>query len=242
MRLCLVHGFTQTGTSWGPVTERLRARGHDVVTPDVAGHGRAAGARADLWGAAELLAREVGPAVWVGYSLGGRVVLHLALARPDVAERLVLVSTTAGIADAAERADRRRADAELADELERDGVAAFVERWLQGPLWATLPRTRAGVEHRLTNTAAGLASSLRLAGTGAQAPLWDRLPEVQAPVLVVAGGADAKFAALGKELAAVMPRASYALIEGAGHAAPWEQPDRFVEVLDAWLRQGGSPP
>jgi 2-succinyl-6-hydroxy-2,4-cyclohexadiene-1-carboxylate synthase len=219
------------------VAEPQRARGYDVVTPDLAGHGRAAGTRADLWGAAELLAREVGPARWVGYSLGGRVALHLALARPEVVDRLVLVSATAGIADAAERAERRRADADLADELERDGVAAFVERWLEGPLWATLPQGRAGVEHRLTNTAAGLASSLRLAGAGAQVPLWDRLRDVGAPVLVVTGGEDAKFGALGKELAAGIPDASHTVLDGAGHAAPWEQPERFVEVLDAWLRQ-----
>ncbi len=242
MRLCLVHGFTQTGGSWGPVADLLRERGHDVVAPDLPGHGRASGARADLWGAAELLAREVGGAVWVGYSLGGRVVLHLALSRPDVVRGLVVVSTTAGIADAGERARRRHDDTVLAGTIGRDGVAAFIERWLAGPMWATLPRERAGVEHRLTNTAAGLASSLRLAGTGAQEPLWARLGEVAAPALVVTGALDTRFTALGKELTAALPSASMATIAGAGHAVPWEQPDAFVEALDAWLRQAAPQP
>ncbi len=235
MRLCLVHGFTQTGASWGPVADRLRARGHDVVTPDAAGHGQASDVRADAWGAAELLAREVGEAYWVGYSMGGRLVLHVALAHPSAVAGAVLVSTTAGIADDDERAARRRDDEALAADVEREGVPAFVERWLDRPLWATLARERAGVEHRLTNTAAGLASSLRLAGTGAQEPLWDRLGRVTVPVLVVTGGEDAKFTSIGERLAAALTGATLATIPGAGHAVPWEQPDAFVDAVDAWL-------
>ena len=237
MRLCLVHGFTQTGASWGPVASRLRDAGHDVVTPDVAGHGAASAVRADAWAAATLLADEVGPTVWIGYSMGGRIVLHLALSRPADVQRLVLVSTTAGIADPAERATRRKADEALADDVERDGVAAFVDGWLRNPMWATLPADAAGLEHRLGNTAGGLASSLRLAGTGAQEPLWDRLATVTAPTLVVTGELDAKFDAIGVALTAGLPDASRAVIAGAGHAAPWERPEDFAGVVDRWLRQ-----
>jgi 2-succinyl-6-hydroxy-2,4-cyclohexadiene-1-carboxylate synthase len=247
VRLCLVHGFTQTGASWGPIADALRARGYDVATPDVAGHGRASDARADLWGAAELLTREAretreaGEGVWVGYSMGGRVVLHLALAHQALVQRLVLVSTTAGIADEAERARRRHEDDDLAAAVERDGVAAFVERWLDGPLWATLPRDRAGVEHRLANTPAGLASSLRLAGTGTQEPLWPRLAEVRVPVLVVTGGEDAKFTSVGRALVAALPHGTLVTIEAAGHAVPWERPEAFVDAVVGWLTRSGSP-
>jgi 2-succinyl-6-hydroxy-2,4-cyclohexadiene-1-carboxylate synthase len=192
---------------------------------------------ADLAGTAHLLAEEVGKANWVGYSMGGRVALHVALVRPDVVDRLVLVSTTAGIDDERDRRARREADEALAGDIERDGVPAFIERWLEGPLWATLPKERAGIPSRLVNTAAGLASSLRRAGTGTQEPLWDRLPEITAPTLVVTGELDARFAALGDRLAAGLPAASRATLPGAGHAAPWEQPEAFVALLDDWLSQ-----
>jgi len=237
VRLCLVHGFTQTGASWGPVASRLRDAGHEVITPDVAGHGSASAVCADAWESAAQLADAVGPAVWVGYSMGGRIVLHLALARPEVANRLVLVSTTAGIADPAERAARRDADEALAAAVERDGVPDFVDRWLRGPLWATLPRDAAGIEHRLANTASGLASSLRLAGTGAQQPLWDRLGTIRAAALVVTGELDAKFGALGARLATALPHGSHTIVAGAGHAVPWEQPGVFAAAVDEWLRQ-----
>ena len=238
MRLALVHGFTQTGASWDGIRTALRARGHDVVCPDAPGHGSKAAVAADLETGAELLGVEVGRAAWIGYSMGGRLCLHLALARPDLVEGLVLVSTTAGIDDDAERGARRRADDAQADDIERLGVAAFVDRWLRGPLWATLPRDRAGVEHRLSNTVDGLASSLRLAGTGTQIPLWGRLPEIETDVLVVTGGLDAKFDAVGERLARTIgPRASRRTVPNAGHAVPWEQPQAFVDLVDAWVTQ-----
>jgi 2-succinyl-6-hydroxy-2,4-cyclohexadiene-1-carboxylate synthase len=177
----------------------------------------------------------------VGYSLGGRVCLRLALDRPDLVGALVLVGASPGIADAGERAERRAADQALAGELERDGVAAFLDRWLAGPLFATLPAERAGRAERLGNGATGLGAALRLLGVGAQEPLWARLPELAAPVLLVAGELDGKFAGLaGRMAAAVGPNARVALVPGAGHAAHLEQPERFGDLVERFLEEANA--
>jgi pimeloyl-ACP methyl ester carboxylesterase len=140
-----------------------------------------------------------------------------------------------------ERAARRAADEALARDLERDGVAAFLDRWLAGPLFATLPAGRAGRAERLGNSAAGLAAALRLLGTGAQEPLWARLPELAAPVLLVAGELDGKFAGLaGRMAAAVGPNARVALVPGAGHAAHLEQPERFGDLVERFLEEANG--
>jgi 2-succinyl-6-hydroxy-2,4-cyclohexadiene-1-carboxylate synthase len=238
MRLALVHGFTQTGQSWAPVSGLLQG---DVVCPDLPGHGSAADIRADVLGAAHRLADEVGPAIYVGYSMGGRVCLSLAVHYPDVVAGLVLVSTSPGIAGEDERAARRAADEELARQLEADGVAAFTERWLAGPLWATLPRERAGVDVRLTNTAAGLASSLRLAGTGAQPSLWTEITALDVPVLVVTGALDTKFSEIGVRMTASINGATHEVMAGAGHALPWEQPEAFAATVTRWVDHSASP-
>ena len=234
-RLVLVHGFTQTGRSWGPVAADL-SQDHEVVSVDAPGHGGSSDVTADLLAGAELLGRAGGPAIYIGYSMGGRLALHLALARPDLVHGLVLIGATAGIEDEPERAARRAADEQLATELERDGVAQFLERWLAQPLFASLPPEAAGLDDRLRNTAAGLASSLRLAGTGTQQPLWDQLAELSMPVLVVAGERDDKFSAIGSRIAeAIGPNTTFALVPGAGHACHLEQPDEFLPVLRGWL-------
>jgi 2-succinyl-6-hydroxy-2,4-cyclohexadiene-1-carboxylate synthase len=234
----LVHGFTQTGRSWKPVVERLTAT-HQVVTVDAPGHGGSGNIRADLMAGAAQLAAVGGRATYVGYSMGGRLCLRLALDHPDVVARLVLVGATAGLADPLERARRRAADEELADALLAGGdagVESFLQQWLARPLFATLSPSQAGLDARRDNTAAGLASSLRLAGTGAQEPLWDRLAELKMPVLIMAGEQDSKFAAIGRRLvAAIGDNAELHLIEGAGHAAHLEQPEAFTELLRSFL-------
>jgi 2-succinyl-6-hydroxy-2,4-cyclohexadiene-1-carboxylate synthase len=233
VRLCLVHGFTQTGRSWAPIQSRLP----DSVAPDLPGHGTKPDA-ATLTDTARILAREIGPAVWVGYSLGGRVCLHVATDHPEVVQGLVLISTSAGIDDPTERQARRHDDAALADTIEADGVPAFIDRWLAAPMWASLPRDNAGIDARLANSARGLAGSLRLSGAGTQEPLWDRLAEIEKPTLVMTGDLDAKYTAIGARLTAALD-ADRVRFAGTGHALPWERPDTFAATLRAWLTTRG---
>ncbi|MCZ7527244.1 MAG: alpha/beta fold hydrolase [Acidimicrobiia bacterium] len=228
MRVTLVHGFTQTARSWDPVSALLRDR-FEVVTPEVPGG-------LDFAAAAAALGETGGAGTYVGYSMGGRLCLRLALDRPDLVTTLVLVGASPGIADPAQRAARREADERLAAEIERDGVDAFLERWLAQPLFATLPRDAAGLDDRRTHTAGALAETLRRLGTGVMEPLWPRLGELAMPVLLVAGELDPKFAGLAAEMAAAIgPHARVALVPGAGHAVPLEAPDRLAALLTEHL-------
>jgi len=235
-RLVLVHGFTQTGNSWGTIASELAAE-HEVVRVDAPGHGRSSNVHVDQPDGARLLGAVGARAAYLGYSMGGRLALHLALGEPNLVERLILVSTTAGIDDPAERAERRAADGRLATELERDGLEAFLERWLRLPLFSGLRADAAGMELRRRNTVAGLASSLRLAGAGTlDPPLWDRLGSLTMPVLVVAGEVDAKFRALAERLVdEIGAQASLAVVAGAGHAVHLEAPDAFLSTIRPFL-------
>ncbi|MEY2399714.1 MAG: 2-succinyl-6-hydroxy-2,4-cyclohexadiene-carboxylate synthase [Actinomycetota bacterium] len=236
-RLILVHGFTQTAASWDAIEYRLTALGHDVVALDAPGHGSHHDTHLGLWPAADLLAAEGGAGTWVGYSMGGRLALHIALSHPDVVERLVLVGATPGIETAVERIERQASDDLLAEELERDGIEAFLSRWLAQPLFASLPDDSAGMDARRSNTVAGLAASLRLMGTGAQEPLWDRLHEIVAPTMLVVGALDEKFSAIAQRMTAAMPDAHVASLIGCGHACHLEAPDAFVGAVDSFVNE-----
>jgi len=245
-RLVLAHGFTQNAGCWGRFGTRL-ARTHRLVAVDLPGHGASGPAVGDLPDAGRRLVATGGPAAYLGYSLGGRVCLHAAVAHPDQVRRLVLVSTTAGLRAAEERAARRAVDAAWADELDPPGgggdaagrLDRFLDRWLAQPLFATLPTDSAEVAARRRNDPAGLASSLRTGGVGTQEPLWDRLEALTMPVLVVVGAADRRYTDLGRQLVeAVGPTASLAAIAGAGHACHLERPERVAAVVTDFLADG----
>ena len=241
-RVVLLHGFGQTARCWGPLAPAL-ARDHEVVRLDAPGHGGSSGVAADLPTTGRLVAAAGGDAVYLGYSMGARMALHVATEAPGVVRGLVLVGGTPGIEDDGERAARRAADRELAARIRAQGVPAFVERWLDQPLFAGLPAAARFDDERRRNTADGLATSLELAGTGAQAPLWDRLPAIEPPVLVVAGADDAKYAGIARRTAAAIgANARVALVEGAGHSAHLEQSGRFTALVTAWLHEIAWPP
>jgi 2-succinyl-6-hydroxy-2,4-cyclohexadiene-1-carboxylate synthase len=231
----LLHGFTHTGSSWEPVVAALGER-YRSLTPDLRGHGSASDlVPVTLEAVLGDLDALVGPGsvTLVGYSMGGRIALHFALARPEAVARLVLVGASPGLADPREREERRRADAQLAEEIERLGIEEFARRWARTPVLAGLPaqaRERAYAD-RLRNTPAALARALRGLGTGTLPSLWDRLGELRMPVLLLAGESDEKFREIAERMAQSIPSAGTGVVAGAGHAVHLEAPAMVAEFI-----------
>ena len=250
-RVVLLHGFTQGPGSWDPVVAALDPS-HRIVRVTLPGHGPAGSASAQArlpfeaaaGAVADAVAEVAGsePATWIGYSLGGRLALRVALDRPDLVGSLALLGATAGIEDAADRAARVEIDERLAAGLERKGVDQFIDGWLSQALFSRLSRSDAGVEERRLGTVDGLASALRLLGTGAQEPVWARLGEIDVPVLLLAGEHDTKFSALAFRMAAAIgDSAGISFVPGAGHAAHLERPQSVATILNRFLSALPAP-
>jgi 2-succinyl-6-hydroxy-2,4-cyclohexadiene-1-carboxylate synthase len=223
----LVSGFTQTHTAWRPV----RVEGERLL--------RGAPRASSFVEAAHLLEApkaDVGSSTaYAGYSQGGRLSLQLALDHPEAVQRLALVSASPGIADQEARATRRDTDERLAQEIESDGIDAFLERWLAQPLFATLPRERSGIEERRkANTVDWLTYQLRVLGQGVQPSNWDRLAELTMPVLLIVGELDTKYVDIAQRMAMAIPHARVEVVAGAGHACHLERPDVVAHLLASW--------
>ncbi len=191
----------------------------------------------DFPATAEALGHRGGAGVWVGYSLGARLALRIALDRPETVERLVLVSGTAGIEGTVARRDRRAADNELAVSIEANGVDIFLEQWLNQRLFETLPaEANLLSERKRIATVHGLTHQLRGLGQGVQDSLWDRLNELKMPVLILVGQWDLSYNRVATRLAEkIGSRATLVVVEGAGHALPLEQPEVVAHEITEWL-------
>ena len=258
--LLLLHGFTGRGSGWGAHATAF-ARHFRVIVVDLPGHGRTRPsdpvrgvrpARVSVERTADDLATilawaDAAPAHVLGYSLGARIALRLAIVHPASVRRLVLESPSAGIAATEERVARRVADAALADQLERDGMETFVDAWERQPIfggYAAMPAPRA-TRHptarlraeRLSHTPAGLALSLRGAGQGSMEPLHDRLASVRIPTLVIAGALDPIGLARAEMVAAGVPGARLEVVPDAGHMPHLESPARFRSLTLDFLQE-----
>ena len=256
-RTVMAHGFTQTCRVWGSM-DSILATDHELMLVDMPGHGRSGHVIADLTEGAHLLGALGGNAAYLGYSMGARFCLHLALTQPELVSSLVLISGTAGIEDPDARAARRVQDEGLADQLDpllpgdsSGGVGgdspgggqarldSFLRRWLDNPLLSGVPTEADGFAERRRNTGPGLASSLRLAGTGTQLPLWAQLNRLTMPVLILTGEHDDKFTRLGRRMAdAIGENATIVVIAGVGHSPHLQQPALVAEKISAHLGSG----
>ena len=236
-RIVLLHGFTQSRDVWRDVAEHIVA---DLPTThcllvDLPGHGESSSVSADLTTAARLLTELGGPSTYVGYSLGGRVVLQAMVDHPHAVQRAVVVSATAGIDDANDRQQRATADDALAERLERIGIDAFLDEWLAQPIFRDLPVDSAQLATRRKNTVTGLADSLRRCSQGRQYPLWHALAQARQPLLAVAGSRDAKYVALARRLATTAPQGTLRIVDGAGHSVVLERPSDLADEIVYWI-------
>ena len=247
----LLHGFTQSGRSWKETISAM-PQGWRWVVPDLRGHGETRiqpgapvtmdACTADLvmlWDHLGISRTHL-----VGYSMGGRLALHVAVKRPERILSLLTIGAHAGLEDEA-RQERRRADEELAERIERDGLEAFVTYWSALPLFAGIESRGSAVvadlrAERMRNGVDGLAASLRGMGAGAMEPLWNELSRVESPATFVAGQLDPGYIASAKRLAAAVPDGTVEVVPDAGHSVHQERPEALARVLASHLAAAGT--
>lgn len=238
--LYALHGFTETDESW---TETLARDIPGLRCPLLPGHGGRP-CRADnslSQAAADLVATFPNEPVDVlGYSMGGRLAINVALHHPQRVRRLILVSCHPGIRDQQERDTRRRRDESLAQVLEEDGIGPFMAWWETQPaLKPSRPFPAAIAEsvraRRLNQDPIGLASCLRALGGGAMDPVWHRLGELRMPVLLISGASDARYMRIMDEMAAAIPDRRREVVLKSGHAVHRERPQVVAQMVGAFV-------
>jgi 2-succinyl-6-hydroxy-2,4-cyclohexadiene-1-carboxylate synthase len=236
-QVALVHGFTQTSNSMLPLANIISSR-YTVKLVDAPNHGGSSDISLDCNDGADALCATTGGGIYIGYSMGARLCLHAALQHPKQVKALVLISGTAGIEDTEQRVQRRTSDEALADHIERIGTAAFITEWLSRPMFSNLKSTPNDILDRNRSTATSLATSLRLAGAGAQQSLWGSLHSLEMPVLLIAGNQDEAFCDNAKRMKELIgDNATFAIVQNSGHSVHLEQLQDCSEIILNWLDQ-----
>ncbi|TCI20861.1 alpha/beta fold hydrolase [Exiguobacterium sp. SL-9] len=236
----ILHGFTGSG-EWISNFPELPVR---LVAPSLLQHGGTAQQAVErvkmsqqIKDLSVLLDRYDGPWTVVGYSLGGRIGMTLAIYDDRVAH-FIGISTTPGLDSATERRERRLQDESLATFIEQNGIEAFVERWEQLPLWHQTDAMRRALRpERLAQHPAALADSLRAIGTGSMPSLWPLLNRLPRTDLIV-GEHDVKFQQIARNMQSIRPDIVIHEISDASHAPHIENAQQFGTMIEKLILGG----
>lgn len=226
----LIHGGVTTGESWMAQGPAL-AEHYRVFVPDRRGHGRTPDvegpASMDLFAAdmvAFMEALEIGPARVIGWSDGGKVAVRMALTRPDLVRKLVLIGTELTRAGGTPANDRLMTTTEGLDFL----AGAFREEYAR--------LSPDGPEHFDVVFAKWAA-------------MWPTIPDLEPavleklpmPVLLMQGDDDCVRIEHNAAVARAIPDAQLAIIPGASHAVPLEKPELVNRLLLEFLADEQVP-
>ncbi|HEX4687641.1 MAG TPA: alpha/beta fold hydrolase [Nocardioides sp.] len=221
---------TSADACWGPASRLLRDD-FDLVAWELPGHGSARGpvpgglTVADLAG--RVLDEVSGPFLYAGDSVGGEVGLQLLLDAPDRVLGAVLCCTGARIGDA-EMWRRRIADVRTSGTAGL--VAASATRWFAPGFLERHPDRASALLHSLRD--ASDDGYVAACGALETFDVRDRLPEIDAPVVAVAGRHDPVCPPdVLREVAEGVRRGRLVVLDDVGHQAPAERPDRVADII-----------
>jgi len=237
--LVLLHGFTGNARSFAP----LGLLG--AYTPLLTGHGPSPDLTSqsfeeEVERIAALILRHNAPVHLVGYSMGARVALGLALDHPELVGRLSLIGVNPGLATDSDRQERLSWEARWQDILEMDGLAVFEHKWSSLPLFASQTRLPAHVQaaqraERLNHAALGLSHALSVLGLASMPNLWPRLSQLRLPTHLIVGDLDEKFKTIAQIMCDHSTRFHVTHLPQVGHNPLLEAPKRVRALLLAPL-------
>ncbi len=240
--ILFLHGFLGSGEDFADIVPQLDDR-FFCLCIDLPGHGKTCvvgdySLSSTAHAIVDLLDQlNIPQAILMGYSLGGRLALSLALQFPDRFPKTILESASPGLKTETERALRREHDDKLADRLTSD-FPKFLSEWYDQPLLRSLkqhPDFAAIYQHRLENNPVELAKSLRNFSTGRQPSFWSELAHYKQPLLLMVGARDRKFVSINQEIAARCQTAQLEILVNTGHNLHLENPQAFTMHISDFL-------
>ncbi len=227
-----LHGFTGTPAMW----DKIGLTGPALLghSPDTYASGKESFAD-EVKRLTNILPTQ--PVHLVGYSLGARLSLAIALAHPERVRALTLIGCNPGIEDEKERMQRIANDSQWCERLRTGDIDAFVDAWQGLPLWASQGRLPVAIRQalrrqRLAHNPEQLARAMTALGTGAMPAMWTSLDTLAIPVQIVAGALDAKYTEIGQRMYQALQNATLHSIANAGHNPVLEQPQSVLGVIN----------
>ena len=250
--LVLLHGFLGSGKSFHELIPSLKTF-CNPITIDLLGHGETEGsemhyrfsAKEQIADLNKLINEQLPiPLFLLGYSMGGRLALQLALHRSDLYKGLILESTTFGIESKQERQARQELDATRADSI-MGNFEQFLDTWRTMPMFnLSSQNTDTESQHLKIQQAQNplwMNNSLLGFGTGSMPCVKDKLASIPTQVQLIAGSKDFKFVGIMNAMLKDLNEAHLDVIKDSGHRVHLDQPETYISVIRDFIENNRLP-
>lgn len=231
----LLHGFLGSPADWQPIIKRLAGKVR-CIAPALLEHPTLDALQDALRQATPA------PAALIGYSMGARLALHLMVRDPHRYRAGILASGSPGLLTESERAQRRRDDALLAEQLrsiaDTEALREFLDEWYGKEIFSgvrTHPCYDAMLERRLRIDPRSWADALAHFGTGALPSLWNKLGGLKQPTLALAGTRDRRYVAIARQMEEHAAAIHAHLLPDCSHAVLCCKPTEFAKQVVTFL-------
>ncbi len=167
--------------------------------------------------------------ILLGYSLGGRLAMHLLLSAPTLWDAAIFVSAHPGLKYEPDRAARFLNDQRWAKRFLEDPWDELMCAWNENSVFCgfpELPRSEKNYDRKI------LAQQLTQWSLGNQEFLLDRLQQLSTPILYVAGENDTAYLKIAEKFRAF---SKVSIISDSAHRVPWDQPEKFTTQINQFL-------
>jgi 2-succinyl-6-hydroxy-2,4-cyclohexadiene-1-carboxylate synthase len=244
-----LHGFTGCAMDWAPVVSSLNKK-YNYYLVDLVGHGKSDSPKESYYYFIDSIVSQLkelilslsnSKIVLAGYSMGGRMALNFAMQNASLLKGLILESTTWGISEENLRRERILQDEKLAEFVDNNPIDKFIDYWMNIDLFNTQRRFSNEMlsqirGRKLENNKEGIANTLRYSGTGRMNPLYNSIKDIPLKTLLITGELDSKYTDINVEMVKLFTNANHKIIKNAGHNTHLEEPQKFIDEINKFLR------
>lgn len=248
--ILFIHGFGGCSIDWDEIISILGSE-FQILTIDLPGFGKSSKPRDDKFYQTDFLVQLINDilgelklteVVLAGYSMGGRLALQFASKHPEKVKALILESASPVLKTKSDRQKRIKSDSALISFINKNSLKDFFTFWQNLPLFATQKKLPVRKQRSIllkkinANSRTGLIKSLKNFGQGEMKNLWNKLPRIKIPTLLLTGALDTKYTSIQQEMVKLFPNSTHKIIEGAGHNLHLEKPEVFVNLVREFLK------
>ncbi|MDC1067939.1 2-succinyl-6-hydroxy-2,4-cyclohexadiene-1-carboxylate synthase [Candidatus Kapabacteria bacterium] len=239
--ITFLHGFMGSSSDWNYFADNLKTD-YNILLIDLPAHGESVNLDKNDYLFANipnqisdiLEIEKIKSSHLVGYSMGGRIAIKCLINFPEIFEKVILESTTAGIESQHEREARKQNDKILGSKIVNSDFKEFLDSWYQLQLWGNIRNHKnysGMINSRLDNNLKELQKSLEKMGTGSQPSYWDSLKSIKNSIIYVSGNLDQKYTALANKFSDKLSYYKHEPLAGVGHNVHFENNEIFLEII-----------